>query len=279
MNSIHLGQQWQSPGTAGFCQHIFQLWKLLKHATHNQMAEPGLAVVSHLGHPKRFPHHGITVVWGTLSGMLIHDQVVIFDGGEYSIPCRIKQGFEPGTIRWNKWQHHTTTQTGFGDEFNIPDGFIKVVGQDQPDPGTTVRIFGTKILEPSIVRPNSCQCQLIIFRSGWSSGDDTLPEKRGHCIWKNNFANDTLTVLVIRADIQVPVAHLLAAIVCLGWVFISAPPLVKSFTVFWFKVFAILFMTATCMGVSRDKKIRIVIHCWLLLRSGRIHIHRRDMSA
>src|SRR5262249_48808221 len=68
-------------------------------ATHEQVSEPGLSVVGHVLDPDRFGDGTFTVIWQSLSGVLVHHQAMVLDGSKYRIPRRMIKGFEPISVR------------------------------------------------------------------------------------------------------------------------------------------------------------------------------------
>ena len=201
--------------------------------------------------------------------MLIDHEAVVLDSGKHPVPLRMVERLQPVGVGRDKWQQNAAAQARLGDELDILDRLVEVVGQDQSDAGAAHWIFGAEILQPAIVRADAGQALLVVFRLRRMGGDDALAIERRHGVGEHNFADDALAVLILVADAVIPVAHLLAAVVLLRRVLVAAAPFVKCLAPLRIEVFAVLSMAAAAVGVGGDKDIRLLIHVGLPKGSAR----------
>ena len=252
------------PGAAGFGEDVLELGELLVGAAHQQVPPSRLAVEGDLGNPQRLRHGTCAVVRRTLPGVLVDDQVVVLDGGQHPVPRRVVERFQPSAVGRDERQQHAAAQPRLGDELDVFDGFVQVVGQDQADARTAVGILRAEVLQPAIVGADAGQGQLKAVRRGRLGGDHALGVERRHRVREHHLADHALAVLVAGANLVVPVAHLLLAVVLLGGIAVAAPPVVEALPVAGVQVLAVLRVAAPGVGVGGDQKIGVVAHAVFL---------------
>ena len=224
------------------------------------MGVAALAVEGHLGDPQGLGHRAAAVVGQALPGVLVHHQAAILDSGVQRFPVGVVQGLEPGAVLGHQWQQHAAAQARLGDPLHVPDGLVDIVGQDQADTGAAVRVLGAEIHQPAVVGANTRQGALIVLRARRLGGDDALGKKRRYGVGVDHLPHHPLAVLVSAADLQVPVAQFLAAVVLLGGVAIAAAPLVEGLPPLGVQVLAVLGVAAAGVGVGGDQDVGFGAH-------------------
>ena len=89
----------------------------------------------------------------------------------------------------------------FSNELDVFNSFIKVIGQNQTNARSAVGIFGTKIDEPPVVSPYTCEIKLVFFMGWRMCCDHAFCVEGGDGVREHNFADHPLRVLVGSTDI------------------------------------------------------------------------------
>jgi len=111
------------------------------------------------------------------------------------------------------------------------------------------------------MRANACEIQLELFGTHRRRRlhQRLIPERR-HGVWINDFADYALAVLIVAANVEIPIAQFLAAVMLLRRIFVNAAPLVETIAVFGIEIFAVLRVAGAGVGIGGDQQIGFVAH-------------------
>lgn len=135
----------------------------------------------------------------------------------------------------------------------VLDGIIDVVQEDLPDAGAAVCVFPTPVGEPSVVRPDTGEPQVVVIRCRGTCDHRTCRKEGWDRIREENLCDDTIGLELGDPALLVPVAILGPTRQVLERIRVLAAPCIELVQVLGFQIGAVLLVVATGMAVGRDQ--------------------------
>ena len=142
---------------------------------------------------------------------------------------------------------------------HVGNGVVEVVEEDLPDPGAGFGLGRAIVGQPTVVGLDARVAMLVLVRARRRREQDEVREERWHRVGEDHLADDAVLVLLLVAELTIPVAHAQVGVLqVLERVLVLPPPGVEVVAVPRIQVLAILRMAPAGMAVGGDHDVVVI---------------------
>ena len=255
--AVEARQQDGHPRTAELGHHEAQAGEALEDAREDELHQRALGVEGRLGDVEQHRHR-VRPVLG-VAGAAVHGDgdPELLAQRPHGVVAGVVERRHPVDVGRQVGQQDAAAQAVLVDPADLGQGVVDVVEEDLADAGPALGVLGAEVDEPAVVGAQAGEAVLVVLGARRPGEEHERREERRHRVGEHDLADDALGLLLLVAQLGVPVAQLpLVAEVAVGVAVLAAPG-VEVVAVGRVEVLAVLGVAPPGVTVGRDDGVAV----------------------